>query len=73
MSEEIRGLLHATARQGRTELVTPPRVPAELDRTFAYAKHTWASGVGAPPPDHRGHLRRDVGEGADDALFAPSH
>ncbi|GAA0699072.1 Mucin-19 [Kitasatospora atroaurantiaca] len=54
MSEELRGLLHATAGQGRTELVLPPRVPAELpalveyDRTFAYAKHTWKSGVGAP-------------------------
>jgi hypothetical protein len=64
MSEEIRGLLHATAGQGRTELFTPPRVPDKLpqlieyDRTFAYAKHTWASGVGAPagspqPPSRR--------------------
>ncbi|MFZ3475865.1 hypothetical protein ACODT3_41470 [Streptomyces sp. 4.24] len=49
MSQEIRGLLHATAGQGRTELITPPRVPErvpgwyEVDRTFAYAKHTWAS------------------------------
>ena len=54
MSEELRGLLHATAGQGRTELIVAPRVPAELprlvefDRTFAYAKHTWKSGVGAP-------------------------
>jgi len=54
MSEGLRGLLHATAGQGRTELIVPPRVPAELpglveyDRTFAYAKHTWKSGVGAP-------------------------
>lgn len=54
LSEELRGLFHATAGQGRTELITPPRVPAQLpalveyDRTFAYAKHTWKSGVGTP-------------------------
>lgn len=54
LSEELRGLLHATAGQGRTELITPPRVPEKLpglieyDRTFAYAKHTWKSGVGTP-------------------------
>ncbi|MET7311654.1 hypothetical protein ABZS68_32520 [Streptomyces sp. NPDC005571] len=54
LSEELRGLFHATAGQGRTELITPPRVPeqlpglAEYDRTFAYAKHTWKSGVGTP-------------------------
>lgn len=54
LSEELRGLLHATAGQGRTELITPPRVPEQLpalveyDRTFAYAKHTWKSGVGTP-------------------------
>ncbi|MFD5887209.1 hypothetical protein ACFWHQ_14695 [Streptomyces sp. NPDC060334] len=54
LSEELRGLFHATAGQGRTELITPPRVPAELpalveyDRTFAYAKHTWKAGVGTP-------------------------
>ncbi|MFF7205337.1 hypothetical protein [Streptomyces sp. NPDC008141] len=54
LSEELRGLLHATAGQGRTELLTPPRVPEQLpglieyDRTFAYAKHTWKSGVGTP-------------------------
>ncbi|MGW8747572.1 hypothetical protein [Streptomyces sp. NPDC055794] len=53
-SEELRGLLHATAGQGRNELITPPRVPDQLpalveyDRTFAYAKHTWKSPVGAP-------------------------
>jgi hypothetical protein len=54
LSEELRGLLHATAGQGRTELLTPPHVPehlpalVEYDRTFAYAKHTWKSGVGTP-------------------------
>ncbi|MEV6758265.1 hypothetical protein [Streptomyces sp. NPDC051214] len=54
LSEELRGLLHATAGQGRTELITPPRVPEQLpqlveyDRTFAYAKHTWKSPVGTP-------------------------
>ncbi|MBX9363649.1 hypothetical protein [Streptomyces sp. WAC04114] len=54
LSEELRGLLHATAGQGRNELITPPRVPAQLpqlveyDRTFAYAKHTWKSPVGNP-------------------------
>ncbi|MFE0630848.1 hypothetical protein ACFW3D_28300 [Streptomyces sp. NPDC058864] len=54
LSEELRGLLHATAGQGRTELLTPPAVPSQLpglveyDRTFAYAKHTWKSPVGTP-------------------------
>ncbi|MFF9178978.1 hypothetical protein [Streptomyces sp. NPDC014793] len=54
LSEELRGLLHATAGQGRNELLTPPRVPEQLpqlveyDRTFAYAKHTWKSPVGTP-------------------------
>ncbi|MGW6202542.1 hypothetical protein ACWF9B_02640 [Streptomyces sp. NPDC055089] len=54
LSEELRGLFHATAGQGRTELITPPSIPAQLpalveyDRTFAYAKHTWKAGVGTP-------------------------
>lgn len=54
LSEELRGLLHATAGQGRNELLAPPRVPemlpqlVEYDRTFAYAKHTWKSPVGTP-------------------------
>ncbi|MGY5059980.1 hypothetical protein ACWDFR_38950 [Streptomyces sp. 900105755] len=54
LSEELRGLLHATAGQGRNELITPPRIPEQLpqlveyDRTFAYAKHTWKSPVGTP-------------------------
>ncbi|MEV5400951.1 hypothetical protein AB0N26_33280 [Streptomyces cellulosae] len=54
LSEELRSLLHATAGQGRNELITPPRMPEQLpqlveyDRTFAYAKHTWKSPVGTP-------------------------
>ncbi|GLV79382.1 hypothetical protein ACH4VS_37985 [Streptomyces hygroscopicus] len=54
LSEELRGLLHATAGQGRNELITPPAVPQQLpqlveyDRTFAYAKHAWKSPVGTP-------------------------
>ncbi|WP_042435124.1 hypothetical protein [Streptacidiphilus anmyonensis] len=54
LSEELRALFHATAGQGRTELILPPQVPAELpglveyDRTFAYARHTWRSPVGTP-------------------------
>ncbi|MDG5808572.1 hypothetical protein P9869_39195 [Streptomyces ossamyceticus] len=54
LSEELRALLHATAGQGRNELITPPHVPEQLpqlveyDRTFAYAKHTWKSPVGTP-------------------------
>nr|BFD96105.1 Mucin-19 [Kitasatospora sp. Xyl93] len=54
LSEELRGLLHATGGQGRTELISPPRVPehlpalVEYDRTFAYAKHLWKSPVGTP-------------------------
>ncbi|WP_406191997.1 hypothetical protein OH807_41115 [Kitasatospora sp. NBC_01560] len=54
LSEELRGLLHATGGQGRTELILPPRVPEQLpalveyDRTFAYAKHLWKSPVGIP-------------------------
>ncbi|MEV7603712.1 hypothetical protein AB0O91_40710 [Kitasatospora sp. NPDC089797] len=54
LSEDLRGLLHATGGQGRTELILPPRVPEQLpdlveyDRTFAYAKHLWKSPVGTP-------------------------
>ncbi|BBG20674.1 hypothetical protein RVR_P151 (plasmid) [Actinacidiphila reveromycinica] len=79
MSEEIRGLLHATAGQGRTQLITPPQVPDELpqlveyDRTFAYARHCWRGGVGVP--------RRLTGQAfagltekeQTSALFKPSH
>ncbi|MEV4560044.1 hypothetical protein AB0K51_24055 [Kitasatospora sp. NPDC049285] len=79
MSEELRGLLHATAGQGRTELIVPPRVPQQLpglfeaDRTFAYARHTHRSGVGTP--------RRVTGRAFEamdakqrrSALYDPSH
>ncbi|WP_030387961.1 hypothetical protein [Streptomyces sp. NRRL S-241] len=79
MSEEIRGLLHATAGQGRTELITPPRVPErvpgwfEVDRTFAYAKHTWASGVGVPRRITAAAFTAMTEKEQTNALFAPSH
>ncbi|MFE9481216.1 Mucin-19 [Streptomyces spororaveus] len=79
MSEEIRGLLHATAGQGRTELITPPRVPErvagwfEVDRTFAYAKHTWASGVGVPRRITAAAFAAMTEKEQSNALFAPSH
>ncbi|MBT2406858.1 MULTISPECIES: Mucin-19 [unclassified Streptomyces] len=79
MSQEIRGLLHATAGQGRTELITPPRVPErvpgwyEVDRTFAYAKHTWASGVGIPRRITAATFAAMTEKEQANALFAPSH
>jgi hypothetical protein len=79
MSDEIRGLLHATAGQGRTELLTPPRVPeklpqiTELDRTFAYAKHTWSSGVGTPRRVTAAAFAAMSEREQTNALFAPSH
>ncbi|MFG2667627.1 Mucin-19 [Streptomyces sp. NPDC048387] len=79
MSQEIRGLLHATAGQGRTELITPPRVPErvpgwyEVDRTFAYAKHTWASGVGVPRRITAAAFAAMTEKEQNNALFAPSH
>ncbi|MEY9878187.1 septal ring-binding cell division protein DamX [Streptacidiphilus sp. MAP12-33] len=79
MSEEVRGLLHATAGQGRTELLTPPRVPAqlpgwvELDRTFAYAKHCWSSGVGEPKRVSAQAFAAMPEKEQTNALFAPSH
>ncbi|MFI0742382.1 Mucin-19 [Streptomyces sp. NPDC021100] len=79
MSEEIRGLLHATAGQGRTELIAPPRIAeelprwTELDRTFAYAKHTWQSGVGAPQRITGQRFAAMSQKEQADALFAPSH
>lgn len=79
MSQEIRGLLHATAGQGRTELITPPRVPErvpswyEVDRTFAYAKHTWSSGVGVPQRVTAAAFAAMSEKEQTDALFAPSH
>ncbi|MCX5078811.1 Mucin-19 (plasmid) [Streptomyces sp. NBC_00513] len=79
MSQEIRGLLHATAGQGRTELIAPPRVPErvpgwyEVDRTFAYAKHTWASGVGVPRRVTAATFAAMTQKAQTNALFAPSH
>ncbi|MGO4459937.1 Mucin-19 [Streptomyces sp. M-16] len=79
MSQEIRGLLHATAGQGRTELITPPRVPErvpgwyEVDRTFAYAKHTWASGVGIPRRITASAFAAMTEKEQNNAMFAPSH
>ncbi|MFJ6354889.1 Mucin-19 [Streptomyces sp. NPDC092046] len=79
MSQEIRGLLHATAGQGRTELIAPPRVPErvpgwyEVDRTFAYAKHTWASGVGVPQRITAARFAAMTQKEQTNALFAPSH
>lgn len=79
MSQEIRGLLHATAGQGRTELITPPRVAErvpgwyEADRTFAYAKHTWSSGVGIPRRVTAAAFAAMSEKEQTDALFAPSH
>ncbi|MFG2825167.1 Mucin-19 [Kitasatospora sp. NPDC048365] len=79
MSEDIRGLLHATAGQGRTELLTPPTVPTqlprwvELDRTFAYAKHCWASGVGEPQRVTAATFASWSEKEQTNALFAPSH
>ncbi|MCM2424262.1 Mucin-19 [Streptomyces sp. RKAG293] len=79
MSEEIRGLMHATAGQGRTELILPPNVPeqlprlVELDRTFAYAKHTWASGVGAPRRITPSAFAAMSDKEKVNALYAPSH
>jgi hypothetical protein len=79
MSQEVRGLLHATAGQGRTELITPPRVPAqlpgwvELDRTFAYAKHCWSSGVGEPRRISAATFAAMSQKEQTSALFAPSH
>ncbi|MFE5482978.1 Mucin-19 [Streptomyces sp. NPDC056527] len=79
MSQEIRGLMHATAGQGRTELISPPRVPErvpgwfEADRTFAYAKHTWTSGVGVPRRVTAAAFAAMSEKEQADALFSPSH
>ncbi|MEU8708678.1 Mucin-19 [Streptomyces sp. NPDC048565] len=79
MSQEIRGLLHATAGQGRTELISPPRVPErvpgwyEVDRTFAYAKHTWMSGVGVPQRLSAARFAALSEKEQSNALFSPSH
>ncbi|MGW7466949.1 Mucin-19 [Streptomyces xantholiticus] len=79
MSDEIRQLLHHTSGQGRTELITPPLVPDplpqlfELDRTLAYGKHTWTSGVGAPQRVTARTFASWNEKQQTDALFAPSH
>ncbi|MEV6680715.1 Mucin-19 [Streptomyces erythrochromogenes] len=79
MSDEIRQLLHATSGQGRTELITPPRVPAQLpqlhefDRTLAYGKHTWTSGVGAPQRVTARAFASWSAKEQSNALFAPGH
>ncbi|MET8768437.1 MULTISPECIES: hypothetical protein [unclassified Streptomyces] len=79
MSAEIRQLLHATSGQGRTELITPPRISeelpqwTELDRTLAYGKHTWTSGVGAPRRITAHAFDSMSEKDKTNALFAPSH
>ncbi|MFI8932492.1 Mucin-19 [Streptomyces sp. NPDC053474] len=79
LSDEIRQLLHATSGQGRTELITPPRVPEQLpelyefDRTLAYGKHTWASGVGIPQRVTARTFASWTQKQQTDALFSPSH
>lgn len=79
MSDEIRQLLHATSGQGRTELITPPRVPDplpalyELDRTLAYGKHTWTSGVGEPERVTARKFAAWSEKQQTDTLFKPSH
>ncbi|MFD3422643.1 Mucin-19 [Streptomyces decoyicus] len=79
LSDEIRQLLHATSGQGRTELITPPRVPQQLpelhefDRTLAYGKHTWASAVGVPQRVTARTFASWSEKQQTNALFAPSH
>ncbi|MFE3504196.1 hypothetical protein ACFXPX_04435 [Kitasatospora sp. NPDC059146] len=79
MSAELRELVHETAGQGRTELILPPRVPAELpglaeyDRTLAYGRHTWRSGVGAPNRLTGRMFQTLDRKEQTRALMAPSH
>jgi hypothetical protein len=79
MSSEIRGLLHATAGQGRTELFLPPQVPeqlpqvTELDRTFAYGKHTWIGAVGVPQRVSAATFASWSEKEQINALYRPSH
>ncbi|MGW7520422.1 hypothetical protein ACWGJ2_33060 [Streptomyces sp. NPDC054796] len=79
LSEELRGLLHATAGQGRTQLLTPPQVPEQLpalveyDRTFAYAKHTWKSPVGTPRRITAAAFASWSGKEQTKALFGCGH
>ncbi|WP_329485025.1 hypothetical protein OG618_00235 [Kitasatospora sp. NBC_01246] len=79
LSEELRGLLHATGGQGRTELLLPPRVPEQLpalveyDRTFAYAKHLWKSPVGVPRRITAAAFAAMTGQEQVKALMSCSH
>ncbi|MEU0390022.1 Mucin-19 [Streptomyces chartreusis] len=79
LSQELRGLLHATAGQGRTELITPPRVPErvpawyELDRTFAYARHCSVSPTGVPRRMTKAAFASLSDKEKADLLYAPSH
>ncbi|MFI9329297.1 hypothetical protein ACIGZJ_17345 [Kitasatospora sp. NPDC052868] len=79
LSEELRGLLHATGGQGRTELILPPRVPEQLpalveyDRTFAYAKHLWKSPVGTPTRITAQGFAAMTGQEQVKALMSCSH
>ncbi|MGW3077213.1 hypothetical protein [Kitasatospora sp. NPDC001132] len=79
LSEELRGLLHATGGQGRTELILPPRVPEQLpalveyDRTFAYAKHLWKSPVGTPRRITAAAFAAMTGQEQTKALMSCSH
>ncbi|MER8103842.1 hypothetical protein [Kitasatospora sp. NPDC094016] len=79
LSEELRGLLHATGGQGRTELILPPRVPEQLpalveyDRTFAYAKHLWKSPVGTPRRITAAAFAAMTGQEQVKALMSCSH
>ncbi|MFD8708037.1 hypothetical protein ACFV1W_36580 [Kitasatospora sp. NPDC059648] len=79
LSEELRGLLHATAGQGRTELILPPRVPEQLpalveyDRTFAYAKHLWKSPIGTPRRITAAAFAAMTGQEQTKALMSCSH
>ncbi|MFI6658113.1 Mucin-19 [Streptomyces sp. NPDC050523] len=79
LSQEIRGLLHATAGQGRTELIAPPRVPErvpawyELDRTFAYAKHCSTSPTGVPRRLTRAAIDSLSDKEKNDLLYSPAH
>ncbi|WP_331736832.1 Mucin-19 (plasmid) [Streptomyces canus] len=79
LSQEIRGLLHATAGQGRTELITPPRIPErvpawyELDRTFAYAKHCSTSPTGVPRRMTKAAIDSLSDKEKNDLLYSPAH
>lgn len=79
LSQEIRGLLHATAGQGRTELIAPPRMPErvpawyELDRTFAYAKHCSTSPTGVPRRMTKSAIASLSDKEKTDLMYMPAH